>query len=122
VASPPTAIVPLPVVITECPIPLTAEGVATPVISDPYIASTIKRGVLGPVDPDVSIPIDRDVIAVAKTINVRVLCPVHRGVSFTIRVTVPCPVRCDIPLTIRVTVPCPVHRDIPVAIYFSCRR
>ena len=55
VASPPTTIVPLPVVIAEGRIPLTTERVTTPVISDSHIASTIIRGVRCPVDRDVSI-------------------------------------------------------------------
>src|SRR5262249_18436574 len=126
VASPPTTIVPLPVVIAERPIPLAAKRVTTPVIRDSCVASRIKGRVLCPVE--VSIPIDRYVITipklvgVAKTINVRIRCPVHRRVSFTTRVTVPCPVRCDIPLTIGVEISCPVHRDIPAAIYFSWGR
>src|SRR5678815_1631322 len=90
VASPPTAIVPLPVVIAEGRIPLAAERVATPVISDSHIDSTIIGGVTCSVDREVSIPIDRYVIAtaklirIAKAINVRGPCPVHRDVPFTI--------------------------------------
>src|SRR5262249_11970421 len=81
-ASPPTTIVPLPIVIAECRIPLAAERVTTPVISDSHVAATIKRGVLCPVDREVLIPIDRYIIATAKfiritkTINVGVPCPV----------------------------------------------
>src|SRR5213075_3457506 len=56
VTSPPTAIVPLPVVIAEGRIPLAAERVTTPVISDSHIASTIIGGVTCPVDREVSIP------------------------------------------------------------------
>src|SRR5262245_28496237 len=70
VASPPTAIVPLPVVIAERPILLAAECVTTPVVSDSHIAFSIKGGVRCPVDRDVSIPIDRYVIATAKLIGV----------------------------------------------------
>src|SRR4029077_9292936 len=70
VASPPTAIVPLPVVIAEGRIPLAVERVTTPVISDAHIASTIIGGVTCPVDREVSIPIDRHVIATAKLIRV----------------------------------------------------
>jgi hypothetical protein len=106
-ASPPTTIVPLPVVIAEGRIPLAMERLTTPVISDSRFASTIIGGVPCPVDREVSIPVDRYVIAtaklirVAKTINVGVPCAVHRDVSFTIRVEISCP----------------VHRDIPIAIH-----
>ena len=58
VASPPTAIVPLPVVIAESRIPLAAERVTTPVISNSDVASTIIGGVACAVDRDVSIPVD----------------------------------------------------------------
>jgi hypothetical protein len=105
-ASPPTAVVPLPVIIAKRPIPLAAERVTAPVISDSRITSAIKRGVPGPVDGEVSIPIDRYVIAIAKLIRV----------PKTINVCVPCPVHRDVPFTIRVEISCPVHRHIPVAI------
>jgi hypothetical protein len=87
-ASPPTAIVPLPVVIAERPISLTMERLTTPVVRDSRVASTIERSVL--VTIEVSIPIDRYVVAVTKlirvtkTIHVLVPCPVRRNVSFTI--------------------------------------
>jgi len=126
-ASPPTAVVPLPVIIAKRPIPLAAERVTAPVISDSRIASPIKRGVPGAVDREVLIPIDRYVsvsidryviaiaklIRVLKTINVRVPCPVHCDVPFTIRVEIPRPVHRDVSFTIRVEISCPVHRDIP---------
>ena len=70
------------------------------------VASTIIGGVPCPVDRDVSIPVDRYVIATAKlirvaiTINVRVLCAVHRDVSFTIRVEISGPVDRDVPIAI----------------------
>src|SRR5438309_696480 len=104
-ASPPTTIVPLPVIIAEGRIPLAAERVTAPAIGDSHIASTIKGGVLCAVE--VTLAIERYVVArtklvgVSKTINVGVPCPVHRDVSFTICVE-----------TFR-----PVHRDIPVAIH-----
>ena len=138
VASPPTPIVPLPVVIAEGRIPLAAERVATPVISNSHIAATIKRGVLCAVDRNVSIPIDRYIIAianlirVASTINLGVPCPVHRDVSFTVRVGISRPIDREVSLTInRYVVPStrlvciaitinivsrPGNRDIPVAI------
>src|SRR5262249_19636919 len=56
VASPPTTGVPLPVVIAEDRIPLAAEGVTVPVISNSHVASTIISGVLCPVHPDVPVP------------------------------------------------------------------
>jgi hypothetical protein len=71
VASPPTTIVPLPVVIAERRIPLAAERVTTPVISNSRVASTIKRGVLRAIK--VLVPIDRYVIAIAKLIGVMIL-------------------------------------------------
>jgi hypothetical protein len=94
VASPPTAIVPLPVVVAEGRIALAAERITTPVISDSRVASTIIGGVPCPVDREVSVPVDRNIVAsaklirVANTINVRVLCAIHRGVSFTIRLEI----------------------------------
>jgi hypothetical protein len=68
VASPPTTIVPLPVVIAEGRIPLAAERVTMPVIGDCHVASTIKRSVLCPINRNVSI--DGYVIAIAKLIGV----------------------------------------------------
>jgi hypothetical protein len=85
-ASPPTAIMPLPVVVAEGCVALAAERITTPVISDSHVASTIIGGVPGPVDREVSVSVDRNVVA--NTINVRVLCAVHRGVSFTIRLKI----------------------------------
>jgi len=99
--------VPLPVVIAEGRIPLAAECVTTPVISDSHVASTIIGGVTCPVDREVSIPIDRHVIATAKLIRV----------AKTINVGVPCAVRRDVSFTIRVEISCPVHRGIPIAIH-----
>src|SRR6266404_3768988 len=87
VAPPPTTIVPLPVVIAEGRIPLAAECVTTPVISDSHIASAIIGGVTCPVDREVSIPIDRHVIATAKlirvagAINLGIPCSVDRNVT-----------------------------------------
>ena len=100
-ASPPTAIVPLPVVIPERRIPLAAERVPTPVISDSHVAPTIIGSVRCAVDCDV--PIDRYVIAIAKFI------PVVK----TINVGVPSAVHRDVPFAIRVEISGPVHRDIP---------
>src|SRR5260370_27493584 len=70
VASPPTTIVPLPVVIADSRIPLAAEPVTTRRVSDSYLASPIIGGVPCPVYREVSIPIDRCVIATAKLIRV----------------------------------------------------
>ena len=122
VASPPTTIVPLPVVIAEGRIPLSAECVATPVISDSAFASTIIGGVPCPVDREGSIPIERYVIAtaklirVAKMINVGVPCAVDREVSLTInRYAVPSTRLVRIAITINI-VSRASNRDIPVAI------
>src|SRR5262249_23088465 len=120
-ASPPITIVPLPLVITEDRIPLAAERVTVPVIGNFYVASTIIGGVSCAVHRDVSIPIDRYVIATAKlirvaiTINVGISCPIHRCVSFTIRVDIPCPVHRDIPVAIRRYVSVAIDRGISVA-------
>jgi hypothetical protein len=81
-------IVPLPVVIAERPIPLAAECVTAPVISDAHIAPTIKSSVLSAIE--VSLPIDCYVVSltklirVAKTINVGVSRPVDSEVSFAV--------------------------------------
>ncbi|PYL61357.1 MAG: hypothetical protein DMF31_02465 [Verrucomicrobia bacterium] len=104
-ASPPTAIVPLPVVIAEGRIPLAAERVSVPAISDSHIASTIKGGVFCAVE--VTLTIERYVVARTKLV----------GVSETINVGVPCPVHCDVSFTICVEIFRPVHRDIPIAIH-----
>jgi hypothetical protein len=106
VASPPTAIVPLPVVIAESRIPLAAERVTAPVISNSHVATPIERGVLCSIE--VTLAINRYVIAIAKLI----------GVSETINVDVPSLVGCDVPFTftIRVEISIPVHRDVPVPI------
>src|SRR5438067_265254 len=77
VASPPTTIVPLPVVIAEGRIPLAAERVSVPAISDSHIASTIKGGVLCAVE--VTLTIERYVVARTKLV----------GGSETINVGVP---------------------------------
>jgi hypothetical protein len=113
--------VPLPVVIAEGRIPLAAERVTTPVISDAHIASTIIGGVLCAVDREVSIPINRYVIATAKlirvaiTINVSVPCAVDREVSLTTnRYAVPSTRLVRIAITINIV--CPSDRQIPVAI------
>src|SRR5262249_18459908 len=106
VASPPPTIVPLPVVIAAHPIPLAAERVTVPVISDAGIASTIKGSVLCPVGREVSIPVHRYVVArtklvgVSKTINVGVPHPIHRDVSVTIHVQISCPVDSDVSIAI----------------------
>jgi len=107
VASPLTAIVPLPVVIAEGRIPLAAERITTPVIGDSYVAPTIIGGVRCPIDRYVSIPTDRCVIATAKFIRV----------SKTINVGIPRAVHRDVSFTIRVEISGPIHRDIPIAIH-----
>jgi hypothetical protein len=105
VASPPTAVVPLPVVIAEGRIPLAAKRVTPPVIRDSHVATTIKGGVLCAVE--VTPAIDRYVVAIAKLIaitkpiNVGIFVPVNRDVSFTIRVGISIP----------------VHRNVSVAIH-----
>lgn len=89
-ASPPTAIVPLPVVIAERRIPLTAERSTVDVVIDSRIASTVIGEVAFLVGSEVSVPINRQVIASTKlvgvsfTINFDIPCSIHRYVSFAI--------------------------------------
>src|SRR5206468_4276595 len=86
VASPPTTIVPLPVVIAEGRIPLAAERVTTPVISDSHIASTIIGGITCPVHRDVPIAIHRNVTSRTELLGVPLTHPfVPREVSFANR-------------------------------------
>jgi hypothetical protein len=138
--SPPTSIVPLPVVIAEGRISVAAERVTTPVISNSHIASTIIGRVACPVHREGSIPIDRYVIAtakfirVAKAIKLGIPCSVDRdvsltinryavpstqlvGVAITIHVRVPFPIHRDVSFTIRLEISCPVHCDVPIAIH-----
>jgi hypothetical protein len=138
VASPPTTIVPLPVVIAEGRIPLASERVTTPVISDSHIASTIIGGVLCAVDREVTLAIDSYVITTAKlirvviTIDVRVPCAIHRDVPFTICVEISGSVDRDVPIVIRhnvtsrVKLLCPLevpitHPFVPREVSFSNR-
>jgi hypothetical protein len=111
------------VVIAEGRIPLAAERVTTPVIRNPHIASAIIGGVPCPVDREVSIPIDRHVIATAKlirvasAINLGIPCSVGREVSLTInRYAVPSTRLVRIAMTINI-VSRPSNRHIPVAIH-----
>ena len=113
---------PLPVVIAEGRIPLAAERLTTPVIRDSHLASTIIGGVTCPVDREVSIPIDRHVIAIAKlirvagAINLGNPCSVVREISLTInRYAVPSTRLVRIAITINI-VSRPGDRQIPVAI------
>ena len=104
------------VVIAERCIPLAVERVATPVISDSYVATPIKGGVLCAVE--VTLAIDRFVIAIAnliavtKTINDGILVQVNRDVSFAIRVEISIPVHRDVPVPIRRNVSVAIHRNI----------
>jgi hypothetical protein len=107
VASPPIAIVPLSVVVPEGRISLAAERVTAPVISYSGVASTIIGGVPRPVNREVSIAIDRYVIAITKLIRV----------SETVNLSVPCAVHRDFSFTIDVDISGPVDRDIPIAIH-----
>src|SRR5260370_29749307 len=65
-ASPPTTIVPLSVVIAEDRRPLIAERGTVEVVIDSHIASAIKREVAPLVDPEVSVPIKRYIVARTK--------------------------------------------------------
>jgi hypothetical protein len=87
-ASPPTTIVPLPVVIAERRILLAAESSAVEVIVNPCSASVVIGEVSCAVGRGVSIRIDRHVVATTKLVGVSVtihVCrPIRRDVSLTI--------------------------------------
>jgi hypothetical protein len=122
-ASPPTTIVPLPVVIAERRILSTAERVTVEVIINRHIASTIIGEVSCAVDCEVSIPIDDYVVARTKligisiTINIGVSRPVDRNVSLAIgRYAVATTKLVGVAITINVYVSRPIHRDVSLAI------
>jgi hypothetical protein len=94
-ASPPTTIVPLPVVIAEGRILPTAERFTAEVIIDPRVASAVIGEVPCPVE--VSVPID-----------LNVPCAVRGEVSLAIN---RCVVSCA-----NLGVPRPISRDISIAI------
>jgi hypothetical protein len=89
-ASPPTTIVPLSVVIAEDRIPLTAERRTVEVVINSRVASTVIGEVAPLVDPEVSVPITRYIVARTKllrvsiTINLNVFHAVRREVSLAI--------------------------------------
>ena len=89
-ASPPTTIVPLCVVIAEDRIPLTAERRTVEVVINSRVASTVIGEVAPSVDPEVSVPIKRYIVARTKllrvsiTINLNVFHVVRREVSLAI--------------------------------------
>jgi len=117
-------IVPLPVVVVERPIPLTAECVTAPVISDSHVVSTVKRGVLCAVDRDISIPIDRHIIAIAKLIrvtkpiNIRILSAVEVSLAID-RYVVATSKFVRVAITINIRVRCAVDRNIRIAIHHN---
>jgi hypothetical protein len=113
-ASPPTTIVPLSVVIAKGRILSTAERGTVEVIINRHIASTIIGEVSCPVAREVSIAIHRYIAA--RTINLRVSRPIDRDISLAINGSVSCPVRRDISLAINGSVSCPIRRDISLAI------
>src|SRR5439155_13924627 len=90
VTSPPTAIVALPVVIAERRILVASESGTVEIIVNPCSPSVVIGEVPRAVGCDVSIPIDRHVVASPKlvgvsiTIHLDIPCPVHRNVSFAI--------------------------------------
>ena len=89
-ASPPTTIVPLSVVIAEDRIPLTAKRRTVEVVINSRVASTVIGEVAPLVDPEVSVPIKRYIVATTKlvgasiTVNIDIPCSIHRYVSFAI--------------------------------------
>ena len=89
-ASPPTTVVPLSVVIAEDRIPLTAKRRTVEVVINSRVASTVIGEVAPLVDPEVSVPIKRYIVATTKlvgasiTVNIDIPCSIHRYVSFAI--------------------------------------
>ena len=87
-ASPPTTIVPLSVVIAENRIPLTAERRTVEVVINSRVASAIIGEVAPLFDPEVSVPIERYIVARTKlirvSIHVGVPRPIDRDISITI--------------------------------------
>jgi hypothetical protein len=110
-ASPPTAIVPLPVVIAERRILVASESGTVEIIVNPCSASAIIGEVRCAVDRDVSIPIDRHVVAttklirVANAIHLDVPGPVHRYVSFAINVEISRPINRSIVSRAKLLIP-----------------
>jgi len=86
---------------------MTTERITTLVISDSHVASTIIGGVPCSVHGEVSVSVDRYVVAIAQLI----------GVAKTINIRVPRAVHFDVSFTINVDIPGPVNRDIPIAIH-----
>ncbi|PYI40495.1 MAG: hypothetical protein DMF12_13120, partial [Verrucomicrobia bacterium] len=85
-ASPPTAIVPLSVVIAEDRILLTTERGTAEVIINSYIATTIIREVPCPVSRDVSVAINREVsLPIDGNVLSRAKVSIARQVSLAIR-------------------------------------
>ena len=128
-AAPPTTIVPLPVVIAEGRILLTAESGTVEVIINRHIASTIIGEVPCAVDRDVPIPIHRYVVASAKLVHVAINhCAVAGAklvhVSITINLNVLRAVRREVSLAINryavasanVGVSCPIRRHVSLAV------
>src|SRR5207248_8234552 len=81
-APPPITIVPLPLVIAEHRILLPAERLTAEVVIDSYIASTVKRGVLCPVDREVS-------LASRSRHRCRSACAINRNVVSRAELLVP---------------------------------
>jgi hypothetical protein len=118
-ASPPTTIVPLPVVIAEGRILLTAERGTAEVVINSHIASAI----IGEVPCPVEVPIHDYVVTRTKLI----------GISITINIEVSVPIDCEVSvavnhyvvastkfvgvaIAIHLNVPCPINRVVSVAI------
>jgi hypothetical protein len=116
-APPPTAIVPLSVVIAERRILSTAKCGAVEVIVDRNIPPTIKREVS-------VVVIDRQVVAATKlgaiAINVEVSCSINCNVPIAIcRQFVASTKLGRIAITIDVNVSCPINRELSIAIHRS---
>jgi len=123
-ASPPTTVVPLSVVIAERRVLSTAEGFTAEIIINSRIASMIISVVPCPVDREVSVLIHGYVVVRMKLVGVPImikLCvSIHCEVSLAIhRYVVVSTKLIAIPRTIHVEVSRPIHRDVSIAIHRS---
>jgi hypothetical protein len=115
VTSPPTTIVPLPVVIPKGRILVTPERLTAEVIINSPVASTIIGKV--PCAVEVSVAINGHVIACTKlvsvsiTINLNVFRAVRREVSLAIHLGIVSSTKLvGIPIPSNLRVPCPINR------------
>jgi hypothetical protein len=112
---PPTAIVPLSLVIAECPILSPVKRGAVEVIVNRNIPSTIIGEISAAIACQVVPSTKRGSIAIAIDLNVP--CPINRNVSLAIgRQVFACTHLGRIPIAVDLDVSCPINRDISLAI------